>query len=239
MVLAQILEGATEGVRYVYVEPGRLEFMIVLIGVVIGLSIGRLVNFSAEIVVQRDNVTWNYSFLVYLMALFLYQVLYWWWAWDLKEFFQKGETTLTFLSYLRLLLVPLLLYQATAVLCKDLRDKEPFDMREHFEHQARAFYLIVAALIITVSLQDYFLFERTWENHQTEIIIRGAALIIVFVALAIRPRVSHSFHFLLALIILLLLCYFIYDQAIAPDLARETEHAMQMVPPQTMSIIAT
>lgn len=210
MLLAQTIGGlAEENVQYVLLQPTRLDFLIVLIGVVVGLSIGRLVTFSGQIIINRDVVSWHPTFMIYMLALFTYQIFYWWSAWDLKGDAQLADS-FTFLSYGRLLLMPLFIYGATAVLCKDLRDIEEFSMKEHFTAQARAFYLLVAALIFTAILQEIFLFEKTWADNQIEFIIRGSAFLIVIVAFCIRPDLSQIFHLLLSLVILGILAYFIY-----------------------------
>tara|TARA_R110002096_G_scaffold403766_4_gene601366 strand:+ start:1327 stop:2064 length:738 start_codon:yes stop_codon:yes gene_type:complete len=210
MLLAQTIGGlAEENVQYVLIQPTRLDFLIVLIGVVVGLSIGRLVTFSGQIIINRDVVTWHPTFLIYMLALFTYQIFYWWSAWDLKGQPQLAED-FTFLSYARLLLMPLFIYGATAVLCKDLRDVEEFSMKEHFTDQARAFYLIVGALIVTALLQAIFLWDKTWENNQSELALRGIAFLIVLTAFFLRPNHSQIFHLFLSLVILGLLVYFIY-----------------------------
>ncbi|MEM1294708.1 MAG: hypothetical protein AAGH89_05040 [Verrucomicrobiota bacterium] len=217
MLLAQTIGGlAEENVRYVLLQPTRLDFLIVLIGVVVGLSIGRLVSFSGQIIINRDVVNWHPTFLIYMLALFTYQIFYWWSAWELKGD-PNLEKDFTFLSYGRLLLMPLFIYGATAVLCKDLRDVEEFSMKDHFTDQARAFYLIVASLIFTALLQEIFLFKRTWANDQMELALRGSALLVVLVAFFIRPSLSQIFHLLLALVILGLLFYFIYISEYPPE----------------------
>ena len=214
-LLGQTLSGAKEGVQYVLIEPGRLDFLIVLLGVVVGLSIGRLVSFTGQIINNRDVVSFHPTFIVYLLCLFFYQIYYWWAVWELKENAEEFRD-LSFLSYFRLLLMPLFLYGATAVMCKDLHDAEEFSMKNHFSAHAKAFYFIVGALIVTALLQSIFLWGKSWPEDQTELIIRGAAFMLVFVAFWIKPDFTQAFHFVLSLMVLAVLAYFIYLRAIAP-----------------------
>ncbi len=247
MQLAQTIAGeAQTGETYVLVAPDRLDFLIVLIGVVVGLSIGRLVTFGGQVINNRDVVKWHPTFLIFLVCCFLFQIFHWWSVWDIKESAMKGVPKfkdLSFLSYFRLLLAPIFLYGATAVLCKDLRDTEEFSMKEHFTTHARIFYLLVAALIVTVMLQSRNLWGTEW--GEMSMILRGIALVLVFIALIIPPRLTQTFHLLLSAMILGVLVYFIYIDAIAkkaPDSAETAPtNAQAQIAPEivTPSLVAS
>ncbi len=177
----------------------RVETLIVLIGVLLGLSIGKFVTGVGQMLVARAKVTFSFSYVLFLTALFIYQVYYWWSVWDLQDVDSIG-----FIAYLRLLLIPLFLYCATAIMMPDFSKGEGFDMSQHFYDHSRVFFTIVTALVITGISQGYFF----WEHRGIQIWIRFAALAVVAPGMFLRFK---KLNLITGLLLLVVAGVFIYS----------------------------
>jgi len=176
----------------------RVDTLIVLIGVILGLSIGKFVAFVGHLLVERKQVRFSVPYAIFMLSLFVYQVYYWWSIWELQY---VGD--IDFVDYLRMLLIPLLLYGATAVLAPDLEKHEGFAMRQHMDEHSRVFFGIAVVLITTGILQGY----HFWEQRGLQIWLRVAALGLVSLGLIFK---SHVLNWILAMLLLLNAVVFVY-----------------------------
>ena len=158
-----------------------MHAIILLIGVIVGLSVGRFVAFVGQAIVDRYRLQFSFTFGVFLVSLFLYQIYYWWSLWDLRSF-----DDVSFLVYFRLLLIPLCLYGATAILTPDIKDSRPdvFSLKDHLEAQSQALCLLIFVLILTGLSQGLFLFHQ----EGIKIWIRVVGLVLVLPGIFIRNR---------------------------------------------------
>lgn len=186
------------------VDPGRVEFLL-LIGVMVGLSIGRLVSFVGECLVHRKKIAPSLTHGTFLLTLFIYQVFYWWDMWELKALL--GNTEITFPVFTRLLFIPVCLYCATALLCPQLKlpeGDEKFSLADHFFEHKRPFYFIWFAICLIATLQAADLRAEGWGS--TEILIRLASGSLFLAGLLIGNSV---FDLILSFTVLALLVGFI------------------------------
>ncbi|MDF1812325.1 MAG: hypothetical protein P1V20_08925 [Verrucomicrobiales bacterium] len=169
----------------------RLDFLIVLIGVILGLSIGRLVNFIGDFLYNRNNGKASWTHGIFLTSLFLFQVYYWWDIWDLKNHLQSE--LINFWIFIRMLLIPLCLYCATALLCPRLtypKGEEKLSMRDLFDSHARPFYFFWVLLCIIGISQGMDLRGESWGNP--EIYFRIIAGVIFLFGLIVQSSVLNG-----------------------------------------------
>jgi len=171
-----------------YVNLSRYDFLVIFIGVIIGLSVGHLVSFAGRFLSSDKPHKIAFAHKIYLVLLFFLQVHYWWTLWPEKVI---GNTD--FFTYIYLLALPLLMYVATSILCPE--SFERLDLFENYlSDRATKFYIVVA-------LQGIFI----WRQDPVNSIIRAAGFLLVLPAF-FTP--SKRFHIALSLTLLIL--FFVY-----------------------------
>lgn len=183
----------------------RLDFLIVLIGVILGLSIGRLVNFIGDFLYNRNNGKASLTHGLFLTSLFLFQVFYWWDIWELK--IQLKDEEISFWIFIRMLLIPLCLYCATALLCPKLiypKGDEKLSMGDLFDEQARPFYIFWVLLCVIGISQGMDLREERLTDP--EVMVRMIAAVIFLIGIIVKKS---AFNSVLAFVMFLLLIVYI------------------------------
>lgn len=123
------------------IDSASFVFIISLAAVVNGLGIVRWLNGLSEYIRHRErlNVTPYHVFTLQAGFQFLLHVLFWWSLWSIR-----GTATINFLSYLYLLLGPVLLFVGTATLTPE-PDGDHIDLRSHY-FEVRPVYATVLIL---------------------------------------------------------------------------------------------
>lgn len=123
------------------IDSASFVFIISLAAVVNGLGIVRWLNGLTEYIRHRKRLSVQPFHVFTLMAgfQFMLHVLFWWTLWGIR-----GTATINFLSYLYLLLGPVLLFVATATLTPEPED-DRIDLRAHY-FDARPVYATVLIL---------------------------------------------------------------------------------------------
>jgi len=175
-----------------HASMSKFEYLSVLIGVIIGLSVGRQVYFVGKMLTNRRQLTFDISHLILLVVTFIVQVRYWWTLWD-HNILEQAD----FPEYLRMLLVPLLMYAATAMLCPDIDHGDHLHLPDYMMDQSRIFYIIVIICLLAGLSQALFI----WQERGPTLIIRGIAITAVALTFWIPNR---AVHFALATLLLAL-----------------------------------
>jgi hypothetical protein len=123
----------------VQIDASSFVFIISLAAVVNGLGIVRWLNGLTEYFRLRDRLSVKFYsvFLALAGFQFLLHVLFWWSLWSIR-----GTTTINFLSYLYLLLGPVLLFVATATLSPEAEDNQ-IDLRAHYQKVRRVYATVL------------------------------------------------------------------------------------------------
>ena len=160
----------------------QMRALILLIGVVVGLSVGRFVSFVGQLIVDRHRIRISLTFGIFLLSLFLYQVYYWWSLWELNSL-----QDVSFLAFFRLLIIPLCLYGATAILTPDVKDTRPddFSLEDHLHKQSQALCVLLFVLVLTGLSQGVFLFQQEGMRNW----LRIAGLVILLPGIFWRSRI--------------------------------------------------
>jgi hypothetical protein len=179
-----------------YVSLSRYDFLVVFIGILVGLSVGKLVSFVGQLVSSKQLKRLSFTHSTYLLLMFLLQVHYWWKLWD-----AKAIGTVSFLTFLQLLILPMLMYFATAILCPEPTPDQPGFLEDYFTKRAGAFYSAVMAILVIGALQGIFLWHQPYQAS----VLRGVAALLVLMGIFISAK---PFQLLLAVFLTVL--FFIY-----------------------------
>lgn len=107
-----------------------------------GLGIVRWLNSFADYLRRRDSLTVEHYWVYSCAALFqfLLHILLWWSLWSVRS-----AGTLNFLSYLYMLVGPILLFIGSAFLAPDIKG-DRLNLRQHY-YAARPVYSSVLAMV--------------------------------------------------------------------------------------------
>jgi len=108
-----------------------------------------------------------------------------------------------FPAFLHLLLLPLLMYFATAILCPEPLSDQPGSLEGYFGERAKIFYLVVMAILVVGALQGIFF----WNQPYPATILRAVAALLVLLGFFVSARPFHSW---LAIILLVLFVIYVY-----------------------------
>jgi hypothetical protein len=184
-----------------YVNLSRYDFLVIFIGILIGLSVCKLVSFCGQLVSSQRILRLPPTHGAYLLLAFLLQVHYWWKLWD-----AKAIAAGTFLTFLQLLLLPIFMYFATAILCPDPLPEGPGFLEGYFAGRAKVFYLTIIAILVIGGAQGILM----WHQPVQASVIRGVAALLVLPAFFTS---SKPFHLGLALALLVLFIAYAFGSA--------------------------
>lgn len=115
------------------------EYLAVLISIVLGLGVTELLAGVQRLAHARERLRIHWLPFAWTALIFV-ALVQWWWA----AFGLRGQAEWNFFSFLLILLVPVLLYLAAAlVLPPDQKDGE-YDLREHYFGIHRLLFIVIA-----------------------------------------------------------------------------------------------
>jgi len=178
-------------------------FIIALAAVVNGLGMTRLLIGFAEYLRRRAHVEVTHSGLFGAWAgfQFVMHILLWWQLWTVQQI-----PVLTFLTYLYLLLGPILLFLSTSLLLPDVPEG-PVDLGEHYADIRKPYFTVGLMFWLWGALLGLVL-EGAFRP--------AAPLLAIFVGVmaALRVTTNRTVHATLAALSWLLLGVFIVSYAV-------------------------
>jgi hypothetical protein len=117
-------------------------FIITLAAVVNGLGIVRWLAAFSEYLRNRDSLKVQHYWVYNLAAgfQFMIHIVLWWSLWGIRE-----AGAFNFLTYVYLLLGPILLFLATSLLVPDIKDGAA-DVKAHYFHARRSYSSVLSLL---------------------------------------------------------------------------------------------
>lgn len=120
------------------------EYLAVLISIVLGIGITELLSGVQRLVQHRDRVRFHWLPLAWAGIIFIALVQWWWAAFGLRDRMEWN-----FFSFLLVLLVPVLLYLAAALVLPSEKGSGQIDLRAHyFDSRPLLFGPLVAASLL-------------------------------------------------------------------------------------------
>ncbi len=161
-----------------FTEFGSFNFIGTLAAVINGLGIVRWLNNFAEYLKKRDSMSIEYSWVYSAAALFqfLMHILLWWSLWNVRG------GAMNFLSYLYMLIGPILLFIGSAFLAPEIKG-DRLNLRQHY-YTARPVY---ASVLVTFWIWVIFI-TPVFRGHFAE----SLPALVMFLAVALILRFSAS-----------------------------------------------
>ena len=130
----------------------RIEYLLPLVSVLIGLAIADLVASLHRLLKARDRVRWHWLPLQWAAVTFLILLAYWWSFYDVAQA-AVWNNLFAFGSHIALLII---LYLIAAAALPDRADEENLDLLNAYLKQRRYFFGLYA-LYFAYSLVDVWL----------------------------------------------------------------------------------
>lgn len=130
-------------------------YVSVILSVVIGLGLSHLLTGIAELVKNRRRVKFYWVHLIWVGLIFVGHIFLWWTMWNLRL-----VRDWNFFSFLLLLLAPVLLYVAAALLTPKVDSDDRVDLRQYFYENHSAFFGVTAAFTALMSAENWLLTGR-------------------------------------------------------------------------------
>ncbi len=159
-------------------EFGSFNFVGTLAAVINGLGIVRWLNNFADYLKKRESMSIEYSWVYSASALFQFvlHILLWWSLWNVRS------GSLNFLSYLYMLIGPILLFIGSAFLAPEIKG-DRLNLRQHY-YAARPVYASVLALVWIWAIFSSLVFQGRFAEQ--------APLFVIFLVVALVLRASTS-----------------------------------------------
>jgi hypothetical protein len=167
------------------------EYLAVLISIVLGLGVTELLAGLQRLAHARERVRFHWLPLAWSGLVFVTLVQWWWAAFGLRH---QGEWN--FFSFLLVLLVPVLLYLAAALVLPAERHEGRCDLREHYFGIHRLFFGVIAAATLIEAVRALRV-----PDHQAAALNLSGTLLLGSLCLVRSPR-YHALGTILAALLL-------------------------------------
>lgn len=154
------------------------EYLAVLISIVLGLGVTELLAGVQRLAHARERVRFHWLPLTWTALIFVVLVQWWWAAFGLR-----GQAQWNFFSFLLILLVPVLLYLAAALVLPPEQTEGEYDLRGHYFGIHRLLFAVVA----TATLLETARALRA-ADHQAARLNLAGTLLLVSLAVVRNPR---------------------------------------------------
>src|ERR1022692_3778816 len=131
----------------------EFEFLSVFVSMIIALGISNILSSAMRLIRRRGRVRMHVTTLVWMVLVFLLQVLIWWVAFQRREW-----TNWTFFRFLLYLLTPILVSVPGYLLVPEIELELELtcDLEREFNHNRRWFFALLGAMGIA-SFAEYVL----------------------------------------------------------------------------------
>lgn len=154
------------------------EYLAVLISIVLGLGATELLAGVQRLAHARDRVRFHWLPLTWAGLVFVALVQWWWAAFGLRH-----QADWNFFSFLLILLVPVLLYLAAALVLPAEKPDGWYDLRAHYFGMHRLFFAVIA----TATLLEMARALRVGDV-QAAVLDLAATLLLTSLAVVRSPR---------------------------------------------------
>jgi len=130
----------------------QFSYLTVLISIILGLGITQLLSGLGRLLQARRNVRLYWPALAWVGILLVVHVQTWWAMFGLRSF-----QNWTFVSFLLVLLQPIVLYLLSALVLPDPGSETALNLRDHYFAHARWFFILAVSLLAVSLLRDLVL----------------------------------------------------------------------------------
>lgn len=161
-------------------------YLSVLLSIILGLGIAQILTALGRLIRQRDRVSGYWPVWLWAGNLLLIHVQMWWSMFELR-----GRSEWTFLEFGMVLMQPVVLYMASAVVLP-ADDREDFDLRAHYWRQVPWLFGFLIAVVGVSLLKDWVLDGRLPET--ANFAFHGWFMATCALVIAVRNPRLHAVH---------------------------------------------
>lgn len=125
------------------------SYLSVLLSIILGLAITQVLQGARGLLLSRRHVTAYWPTILW-SGLILVMATQMWWA----SFGLAGHAEWTFAAFGIVLIQVTLLYMLAALVLPDFAVGEPHDLRAHYYREAKPFFGILLAMLVSSVLKD-------------------------------------------------------------------------------------
>jgi hypothetical protein len=163
------------------------SFLLVVVAIVLGLGITELLGGVVRIL--RGDLKRGALHTLWVLIVFQLQLQLAWGLWGLR-----GRTEWRYPEFVLLLLGPVTLYMAAAVLFPSVPSDQTLD--HHLLRRRRAFFLLNAGYVVVTGLFSWFLFHEGWLPGVT-LLRLGTVAVLLTLAKTNRRSIHWAFGILI------------------------------------------
>ena len=130
----------------------EFSYLSVLVSIVLGLGIAQLLTGVGRLLQNRGRVRIYWPVLACVATMLLVHIQLWWSLFELR-----GTTGWTFLDFVAVLSLPIVLYLMSALVLPDFGDTVPDDLRAHYYDNCRWYYGLGVVLVILTFVRELVL----------------------------------------------------------------------------------
>jgi hypothetical protein len=138
-------------------DPSMDEFtyLSVLIGLILGLGMTQLMEGIGRLFHHRQRIQWYWPVKLWIGTLLILHIQAWWAMYELRHI-----PHWTFISFLIVLLQPILLFLLAALALPDSDEKDPGNLKEDFNGHALFSFRIATLMVLSSLLKEFWLYGR-------------------------------------------------------------------------------
>ena len=136
------------------------SYLSVLLSIILGLAITQVLQGIRGMLLSRRRVRLYLPTLLWSGLILVFATQSWWASFGLAD--HQGWT---FAAFGALLVQTTLLYMLAALVLPDFAAGEPSDLKAHYYREARPFYAITVAMLVTSVLKDVLIDGRLPEGE--------------------------------------------------------------------------
>ncbi len=152
----------------------EFTYLSVLIGLILGLGITQLMEGIGRLAHHREKIDWYWPLKLWIGTLLILHIQAWWAMYELRHI-----PHWTFISFLVVLIQPMLLFLLSALALPDAKEQAPSDLRKDFNDHALFTFRISTLMVLSSLLKEYWLYHRL--PHADNLLFHGA-FILIFLA---------------------------------------------------------
>ncbi|MDJ0851436.1 MAG: hypothetical protein QNK04_23925 [Myxococcota bacterium] len=156
--------------------PGAFKHVVVPIGVVIGLGVGRIVMMMSNYAADRGRVRFSAVHTLWSALLFIMFLGVWWIVWGLS---QVPAERWSFFALVYLVTGPVLIYLPSILLLPDLPERGSLDLGDVFDRLGAPVLLCMAGFVIWLACAELYLLREPFliPKRANQAVIFGAFML--------------------------------------------------------------
>ena len=133
----------------------EFTYLSVLIGLILGLGMTQLMEGVGRLIHHRERIQWDWPVKIWIGTLLIFHIQAWWAMYELQHI-----PRWTFISFLIVLLQPVLLFLLAALTLPEGVNKETGNLREDFNGHAQFSFQIATLMVFSSLFKEFWLYER-------------------------------------------------------------------------------